>query len=321
MFYSVVIGLFLLLASLQGPERAPEPILGNQSDNRAAELKCLGRLEERARPFAERLKERIKLDLKEKVPEEYIEAIFCKEDLSFSPETMLRSLTWKEAKLPYHQFLELERLMRAKAFLEEKQELLEEIERHFKVDKEVITAIFLVETDLGRKTGSHSVLNTFFSLALTGDEELFRTYVEKQPEIDFNNETVRKRWERRASWAYRELLHFLEISYKNSWDPFAIKGSIFGAFGYPQFVPKSYVLYGYDWDGDGVVDLFSLPDALASIANYLQKEGYRQDGDYAHKKRIIMKYNISEPYAETVLGIAEALKKNLILPPDVQGRN
>ncbi len=124
---------------------------------------------------------------------------------------------------------------------------------------------------------------------------------------------MRARWQKRASWAYRELLNFLEISYQNQWDPYEIKGSIFGAFGYPQFVPRSYLIYGYDWDGDGKVDLYSLPDALASIANYLQKEGYRKEADREYKKKIIMKYNISEPYAETVLSISEILKNKTLV--------
>ena len=275
--------------------------------------KCFANLKEEEIPYAQKLLERIKQDLSDKVPEDYLEKTFCRRELSFNPQIMLRSLTWKEAKLPYSQFLEETRLERARKFIEENKELLSAIEEHFQVDKEVITAIFLVETDLGGKTGKHTVINTFFSLALTGDEDLFKRYLSNESEIDFNNETVRARWQKRASWAYRELLNFLEISYQNQWDPYEIKGSIFGAFGYPQFVPRSYLIYGYDWDGDGKVDLFSVPDALASIANYLQKEGYRKDADREHKKKIIMKYNISEPYAETILSISEILKEKTLV--------
>lgn len=274
---------------------------------------CFSNLKEDERPFAEKLLEQTKKDLKGKVPEEFIEKIFCREELNFNPYVMLKSLAWNEAKLPYHQFFEESRLERARKFLEDFKELLSAIENYFRVDKEVITAIFLVETDLGRRTGKNVVINTFFSLALTGNEELFKKYLQEKPEIDFNNETVRMRWQKRASWAYRELLYFLEICYKNNWNPYEIKGSIFGAFGYPQFVPKSYLLYGFDWDGDGKVDLYSLPDALASIANYLKIEGYRMEENREYKKKTIMKYNISKPYAETVLTIAEILKNNFAL--------
>lgn len=297
MFWSLALGLLVLVSLAQDIKK---------------ENVCFANLKEEERPFAEKLLEKIKTDLGDKVPEDYIKETFCRKELSFNPGIMLKSLTWKEVKLPYHQFLEESRLERASQFLEEHFELLSAIEKHFQVDKEVITAIFLVETDLGRKTGKNVVLNTFFSLALTGEEELFKRYLQNEPEIDFHNETVRARWQKRASWAYNELLYFLEIAYKNNWDPYEIKGSVFGAFGYPQFVPKSYVLYGYDWDGDGRVDLYSIPDALASIANYLYKEGYQMEAEREYKKKIIMKYNISEPYAETVLTIAEILKNKIL---------
>ena len=307
MFVGFLFGVLLLIATL--------------SSGLKKEPSCFSKIKEEERPFAEKLLHQIKQDLKDKVPEDYIEKNLCRGELEFNPSIMLKSLAWKEAKLPYYQFLEENRIERAQKFLEENMKLLSAIENQFQVDKEVIVAIFLVETDLGRKTGKHGVLNTFFSLALTGNEELIRKYLQNYPEIDFNNETVRARWQRRSSWAYQELLYFLEISYKHQWDPYEIKGSIFGAFGYPQFVPKSYVLYGYDWDGDGKVDLYSLPDALASIANYLKKEGYRMEADRNYKKKIIMKYNISEPYAETVLTIAEILKSKTLAKENEQRGN
>ncbi|MFN3505078.1 MAG: lytic murein transglycosylase [Caldimicrobium sp.] len=296
--------LFLIILFLGVVQcRGQEPLSGKDRDE------CLKNFSEEIKPYVKNFLERVKEDLKGRIPENYICNIFSRSEITFKPEVMIRSLTWREAKLPYHQFLEENRIIRAKRFMEENRDLLLQLEEKFGVNKEVLVAIFLVETDLGRKTGEHTVFNTFFSLALTGEEPLFKGYVENNKEIDFNNETVRNRWKRRSDWAYRELLYLIEISYKNNWDPFAIKGSIFGAFGYPQFVPKSYIIYGYDWDGDGKVDLFSIPDALASIANYLKGEGYKMEASREFKKRVIMKYNISEPYAETILKVAELLQE------------
>ena len=258
-------------------------------------------------PFIENLKIKVKEDLKNKVPEEYIESIFSSPQLTYLPNIMIKSLTWKETELPYSQFLENERIERAKGFIEENKTLLEDIEFVFGVEKEVIVAIFLVETDLGKKTGKFPVINVFYSLALSGEKELFEKFINGS-EISLNDENIKKRLEKRSKWGYKELLYFIEIAYLNNWDPFSIKGSIFGAFGFPQFVPKSYLIYGYDWDKDGKIDLYSIPDALASIANYLKKEGYKKEESLEYKKKIIMKYNISEPYANTVLAIAEKLK-------------
>lgn len=260
------------------------------------------------KPHVEQLKSRIKTDLKEFVPEEYVEKIFSSPELVYLPNIMIRRLSWQEAKLPYHQFLEEERIQRAYKFLQENLTLLDEIERVFEVDKETIVAIFLVETNLGQNTGKFPVFNVFFSLALSGDKDLLKNFVQ-DPTISLEDEKNLKIIERRSKWAYNELLYFIRICYENRWDPFSIKGSIFGAFGYPQFVPKSYFLYGYDWNKDGIVDLFDLEDALASIANYLKNEGYRKEKSLEERKKAIMKYNLSEPYANTVLAISEKLKE------------
>uniref|UniRef100_A0A7V4JPQ2 Lytic murein transglycosylase n=1 Tax=Thermodesulfobacterium geofontis TaxID=1295609 RepID=A0A7V4JPQ2_9BACT len=258
-------------------------------------------------PYIENLKIKVKEDLKNKVPEDYIENIFSSSQLTYLPNVMIKSLTWKEEALPYYQFLEKERIEKAKAFIEENKTFLEDIEFVFGVEKEIIVAIFLVETDLGRKTGNFPVINVFYSLALSGEKELFEKFINNS-EISLNDENTKTKLEKRSNWGYKEFLYFIEIAYLNNWDPFSIKGSVFGAFGFPQFVPKSYLIYGYDWDKNGKVDLYSIDDALASIANYLKREGYKKEESLEYKKKIIMKYNISEPYANTVLAIAEKLK-------------
>ena len=53
-------------------------------------------------------------------------------------------------------------------------------------------------------------------------------------------------------------------------------GSWAGAMGQPQFLPSSYLKYAVDFDGDGKADIWhSVPDVLASIANYMQKSGWQ----------------------------------------------
>ena len=261
--------------------------------------------------FIENFKEKIKNDLKEQVPESYIEKLFSSKLMKFSPEVMIRSLTWNERSLPYHNFLIDERIERAKKFILENRELLEKIEGVFQVEKELIVAILLVESDLGNSPGKYEVFDQLFNLALSGEEELFKKYLPES--ISLEDEAIKTRYKRRSTWAYKELLTLITIGYQRGIDILSLRGSIFGAFGYSQFVPSSYVIYGYDFDGDGKVDLFSLPDALASIANYLKGEGYRVDSPWEFKKRIVMRYNFSEPYAETVLSLSEALKERLNL--------
>jgi len=261
------------------------------------------------KPYSKRLEMQVISDLNGTVPKEFVKKIFSSPELKFMPELMIRRLTWKESKLPYPQFLQKDRIERAFNFLKEHYDLLSKIEKKFKVDKEVITAIFLVETNLGKNTGRYRIFNVFYSMALSGEAPgLLKPLAEKKG-VSVEDEKVRAFIKKRGEWAYNELLYLIQIAYENKWNPFSIKGSIFGAFGYPQFVPRSYLIYGYDWDKDGVVDLYDVEDALASIANYLHQEGYRMNSSYQDKLKVIMKYNASKPYAETVLKIASILKK------------
>ena len=58
-------------------------------------------------------------------------------------------------------------------------------------------------------------------------------------------------------------------------------GSWAGALGQPQFLPSSYLKYAVDFDGDGRRDIWnSVPDSLASIANYLAREGWQKGRDW-----------------------------------------
>ncbi len=250
---------------------------------------------------------KVEKDLQGKVPPSFIEKIFSSPELEFYPQIMVKSLTWKETELPYSQFLTPERLKAAKEFLKKHYKLLSQIEKNFGVDKEVLVGIFMVETNFGKNTGKWPVFNVLYSMAMSGDKDVFSPYA-KKANIPLNDTSIKTKWQKRSKWAYKELLYFIQICYKNHWDPFSIKGSLFGAFGYPQFVPRSYLVYGYDWDKDGVVDLYDLEDALSSIANYLKKEGYKISASEEEKKRVIMKYNHSEPYADTVLTIAKQLR-------------
>ncbi|MDM7202792.1 MAG: lytic murein transglycosylase, partial [Thermodesulfobacteriaceae bacterium] len=172
----VSLSLFVVLLVLFSEMRSCK---GQGINNETQEIRtCLEVFSLDVKPFAQSFLERVQRDLKDRVPENYIRELFCREDLNFNPQPMIKSLTWNEAKLPYHQFLEEGRIFRAKDFIEKNKELLQEIEKTFDVEKEIIVAIFLVETDLGRKRGVHQVFNTFFSLALAGEEELLKKYID-----------------------------------------------------------------------------------------------------------------------------------------------
>lgn len=255
-------------------------------------------------PVFEPLKARL---IREGFSRERVERLFSDPRVRFLPQIMPRKLTWDETKLPYQQFLKPERLARARAFLRDYAGLLKEIEATYGVEKEILVGLLLVESDLGRHHGRYEVFNVLASMAASSDWERVKAYLPR--ELSSEEEArLRRIMERRARWAYRELRVLLELSEKYGIDPLSLKGSIFGAFGYPQFVPSSFRDYAVDGDGDGRIDLYTLTDALASAANYLRRHGWRPGLSRQEKKRVLMTYNHSEPYAETVLAIAERLR-------------
>ena len=158
--------------------------------------------------------------------------------------------TWDRYK---RLFLEEKRISNGKKFINENFELFNQVENEFGVSREIITSILGVETRYGKIKGSYRVLD---SLATLG--------------FDFP---------RRSKFFKSELIQFFILSRENNLDINSVQGSYAGAMGYGQFISSSYRAYAIDYDDDGYADLFnSVPDAVASIANYLKKHGWKRDG-------------------------------------------
>ncbi len=80
----------------------------------------------------------------------------------------------------------------------------------------------------------------------------------------------------RAKYGRQQLLAVLKILQRGDTDARHITGSWAGAMGHTQFIPTTYLAYAVDFDGDGKRNIWrSVPDALASTANYLAKAGWR----------------------------------------------
>ena len=151
-------------------------------------------------------------------------------------------------------FLEEKRIANGKLFLAENNDLFNRVEDEFGVPREIIASILGVETRYGKIKGSYKVLD---SLATLG--------------FDFP---------RRSKFFKSELIHFFQLTRENNLDIYSIQGSYAGAMGYGQFISSSYRAYAVDYDGDGYSDLFnSVPDAVASIANYLKIHGWKREGN------------------------------------------
>jgi membrane-bound lytic murein transglycosylase B len=128
--------------------------------------------------------------------------------------------------------------------------LLRETERSYGVAGSYVVAIWGTESGYGRYVGDVPVFSALATLA----------------------------WEPRRSQYFRsELFDALRMVDGGHAELSAMVGSWAGAFGQPQFMPSSYLMYAVDADGDGRRDIWtSVPDTLASIANYLRGSGWRR---------------------------------------------
>ncbi len=127
--------------------------------------------------------------------------------------------------------------------------LLEAIEKKYGVPGEVLVAIWGIETSFGANQGGKSVIRSLATLA-------FLNY--------------------KGDFARDELLTALLILQQQHIPPERMIGSWAGAMGQPQFIPSSYMRWAVDFSGDGKRDLWtSVPDVLASIANYLRENGWQ----------------------------------------------
>ena len=131
---------------------------------------------------------------------------------------------------------------------------LAKIEKRFGVDRNILLAIWSMETGYGEIMKRDDVMrDAFRSLA---------TLAYADP--------------KRARYARAQLLAALKILQNGDIDRAHLRGSWAGALGHTQFIPSSYLAYAVDIDGDGKRDIWnSVPDALASAANLLAKNGWK----------------------------------------------
>jgi membrane-bound lytic murein transglycosylase B len=254
--------------------------------------------------------------------ENSIAALFNHPEARFDPDPMTRKIqelirlqsrkpsaeTSERIKAIYNGFLKPEVIERAHAFRNENKATLKRILNQYCVPEEVVVAILLVETDLGQNTGSRRAFNTLASMALAGDLDTIRPYLAEDLLTPSNEAYARRRCREKSDWAYRELKSLIRYAQDNGLDPLGIPGSIYGAIGLCQFMPSNVSSFGVDADGDGRIDLFAAEDALHSIGKFLNDHGWKCRISRNKQHRVVMTYNRSRTYANTVLAVAEKLR-------------
>ncbi|MFO7557602.1 MAG: lytic murein transglycosylase [Desulfobacterales bacterium] len=240
---------------------------------------------------------------------EHIERIYSSPRVHLETKGIALFSVHSEAKLNYNQFLSKSNIRKAKAYLSSHREALQNAEKEFGVEKEIITAVILVETRLGTFFGNSFILNTLSTMAVLSDPKSRDFVWERMAKSEKHNRKDFEAWaDRKTEWAYKELKAFLEYTQKENLDPLTIKGSYAGAMGIGQFMPSNALKLGRDGNKDGRIDLFNHADAIASIANYLKAHGWKPGIKREAKYQVLLRYNYSKYYANTLLEIAASLK-------------
>lgn len=141
-----------------------------------------------------------------------------------------------------------ERVADGKAGMARWQSDLDRAASRYGVDPATIAAVWGVESNFGRTLGGRPLLTSLSTLSCFG---------------------------RRQAYFRGEFFSTLKIIQDEHIAPDRLLGSWAGAFGQTQFMPSTYLRLAVDFDGDGRRDLVdSVPDALASTANFLKRAGW-----------------------------------------------
>jgi membrane-bound lytic murein transglycosylase B len=197
----------------------------------------------------------------------------------------------------------------AKAMLRERASLLAEVQKRYGTPPSLIAAILLLESDMGHELGAGLALHALASMAVTRTPEQALQGIEgcKQPDAALRKE-MEKSIREKSAWAYKELhalIHYCETS---GIDMLRLPGSVYGAIGLCQFMPRNIGAYGVDSDKKGIIDLFGLPDAAHSIGNFLKAHGFTEKLPVKKQLEVLRRYNNSGSYAALALGMSYQLE-------------
>lgn len=202
-------------------------------------------------------------------------------------QPVLKDGEQKKKRLSYFDeefgLLKPESIASGKRVLAENKALFEKIQGLYGVSASYIVAIIRIETDFKEHLGKYRVFNALYTMSMLSKRA------------------------KRVQMANRELVVLVKMCKHKGVDPFEIKGSWAGAFGIPQFMPSSYVIFAVDDNGDGKIDLYDYPDAFASIANYLHRAGW-ESGNERKMRRAVYRYNHEKAYVNAVFAYAGMIK-------------
>ena len=145
--------------------------------------------------------------------------------------------------------------------------LINDVEKEFDIEKELLLALMGIETNFGSYVGKMDILSSLATLSFD---------------------------QRRSEFFTNELILLLKLIDTNQIDYKTLYGSWAGAFGFFQFMPSTITNYAIDHNNDDYINLKDNEDAYPSAANYLNKIGWKKDEPCFYK--IELNENIPNKY-------------------------
>jgi lytic murein transglycosylase len=208
--------------------------------------------------------------------------------LTEDPATLARDRAQHVFNQTFEQFsgrmISPDRMKKGPALIAKNAAVFDRIEKEFGVPAPILVAIWGLETDFGVNQGKFQIIRSVATLAHDC---------------------------RRTDKFRAELLATLRIIDRGDMTPAELKGLWAGEIGQTQFLPSSYLEYAVDFDGNGKRDLIrSVPDVLASTANYLKGKGWRRGEPWDEGTanfNVILEWNRAKIYARTIALFAQRL--------------
>jgi len=136
------------------------------------------------------------------------------------------------------------------SFYQNNTNLINDVEKEFDIEKELLLALMGIETNFGNYVGKMDILSSLATLSFD---------------------------QRRSEFFTNELILLLKLIDTNQIDYKTLYGSWAGAFGFFQFMPSTITNYAIDHNNDDYINLKDNEDAYPSAANYLNKIGWKKD--------------------------------------------
>lgn len=176
---------------------------------------------------------------------DHLNQLYSTPEVTFDTHSVALFFMHSEARLNYDQFTDNRNIRKARDYMQQHAAMLAEAENRFGTDKEIITAIILVETKLGTYLGKSYVLNTLSTLAALQDPALREVIWSQIPkDRRFSRDKFEKRAQQKSQWAYKELKALLTYTQKEGINAPSIRGSYAGAMGISQFYAHQCAHFG-----------------------------------------------------------------------------